>query len=74
MDKTIILTVTAIAILSFADSTNIAMAAEADDKTANTECVRKRDPARKQWRTVCPKQKDEQSQNNSDQSESQAEG
>ena len=53
MDKSIILAVTAIAVLAFADSTTVAMAAEASDQKTRTECTRKRDPARKQWKSEC---------------------
>ena len=76
MDKTIILTFTAIAILNFAGSGNIAMAAEpeAEAQSTETECTRKRDPARKQWRNVCRTKTVETSQNDSDQAEHQAEG
>ena len=75
MDKSIILTVTAIAVLTFAESGNIAMAAEAEAEasSAQTECTRKRDPARKQWRTVCRNVSEEKSQSDNNGSENQAE-
>ena len=53
MNKTIILSVTAIAILTFAESNNIAIAAEADVDKTRTECTRKRDPRSKTWRNRC---------------------
>lgn len=62
MDKTIILTVTAIAILTFAESNNTAHAADAESKASRTECTWKRDPARKQWRSRCRTKSEEKSQ------------
>ena len=53
MNKTLILTVTAIAVMTFAESNNIAIAAEADADQTRTECTRKRDPRSKTWRNRC---------------------
>ena len=63
MNKTIILTVTAIAILTFAESNNIAIAAEADVEKTRTECTRKRDPRSKTWRNRCRTVTVDESQN-----------
>ena len=63
MNKTIILTVTAIAVLTFAESNNIAIAAEADADQTRTECTRKRDPRSKTWISRCRTVSVDESQN-----------
>ena len=63
MNKTIILSVTAIAILTFAESNNIAIAAEAEADKTRTECTRKRDPRSKTWRNRCRTVSVDESQN-----------